>query len=191
MVKFILMFVDETTNNGYVWFSVICSSVSTLAVIIGSILALCQWRKNTQQKRADYVYLLTDKIRSDPNINFAMHLIDYTELWYKKEFHGSGKLESQIDSTLSYFSYICYLKSTSIINKNDFKFFEYELERILVNEQIQDYLYNLHYFSQRQQVPMVFKSLLEYGKKMGYFGEDFFDKHAWEKSDKYHRYINY
>ena len=36
-----------------------------------------------------------------------------------------------------------------IITDKEFDFFKYEVERILMNQQVQDYFYNLYYFSKK------------------------------------------
>ena len=89
-------------------------------------------------------------------------MFDYDEDWYSKKFHLSGDLERKVDKTLSYFSYICYLKDRGIITKKELCFFQYQLERILKNQQVQDYLYNLYHFSNKKGVPM------STGKKKNY-----------------------
>ena len=103
-------------------------------------------------------------------------MFDYDEDWYSEEFHLSGDLERKVDKTLSYFSYICYLKSRGIITKKELYFFQYELERILRNQQVQDYFYNLYHFSNKNGVPMTFKYLFEYGEKEKLFSKEMYDK---------------
>ena len=44
--------------------------------------------------------------------------------WYSESFHQSGELELKVDKTLSYFSYICYLKRQKIITDKEFDFFK-------------------------------------------------------------------
>ena len=111
--------------------------------------------------------------------------------WYYESFHQSGELELKVDKTLSYFSYICYLKRQKIITDKEFDFFKYEVERILMNQQVQDYFYNLYHFSKKFKTPFTFKYLFEYGEKGKMFDDDFYDKSAYEKSKKYHRYLNF
>lgn len=71
-------------------------------------------------------------------------------------------------------------------------FLNYEVERILMNQQVQDYFYNLCHFSKKFKTPLTFKYLFEYGKKGKMFDDDdFYDKNAYEKNKKYHRYLNF
>lgn len=142
-------------------------------------------------KRASYINELTDKIRSDPLISDAIYLLDYGKIWYSESFHSSGELELKMDRTLSYFSYICYLKKQKIISDKEFKFFKYEIERILGNQQVQDYFYNLYHFSQKLKVPLTFEYLFEYGEKNNFFDEDFYNPDAYITNFSYHQYLNF
>lgn len=169
----------------------ITSIISIIMVMIGGIFGYYQWRKNILLRRAGYINELTEKIRTDKYIKDVVYMFDYDYKWYSEKFHGSGKLELKVDKTLSYFSYICYLKVQKIISDKEFNFFKYEIERILMNEQLQDYFYNLYHFSNKNNTPMTFLYLFEYGEKMGIFDEAFYDKNAYQYSFKYHQYINF
>lgn len=168
----------------------ILSVISIIFVAIGGAFAYYQWRRNVSLKRASYINELTEKIRSDPAIKKTIYLFDYNSGWYSAHFHGSA-LELEIDKTLSYFSYICYLKAQRIISKKEFKFFQYEVERILMNYGVQDYFYNLYHFSQKFKTSFTFEYLLNYGKKNDLLASDFFDKQAYKTNYKFHRYLNF
>ena len=46
-----------------------------------------------------------------------------------------------------------------------------------MNQQVQDYFYNLYHFSKKFKTPLTFKYLFEYGKKGKMFDDDdFYDK---------------
>lgn len=97
----------------------ITSSLSVVFVILGGIFGCYQWRKNVLLKRAGYINDLTEKIRTDNYIKDVIYMFDYGEEWYSMQFHGSGELELKVDKTLSYFSYICYLKRQKLyLTKN-------------------------------------------------------------------------
>ena len=87
----------------------ILSSITIVVNCIGGIGALFQWNRTNKINRASYINELTDKIRSDDDIRETLYKLEYDENWYIQNFHDSGKLELQLDKTLSYFSYICYL----------------------------------------------------------------------------------
>ena len=93
-----------------------------------------KWNKNLKLKRAEYIKTLVDEVRS--NDRMAFDLFDYNVEWYGSDFHQSV-IEKQIDYTLSFFSYICYLYKQKIILQTEFNYFKYELERILNNSHFQ------------------------------------------------------
>lgn len=101
----------------------ITSIISVCLVIAGGIFGFFQWRKNVLLKRAGYINELTEKIRTDAYIKDVIYMFDYGKEWYSEQFHKSGELELKVDKTLSYFSYICYLKKQRIISKKEFDFF--------------------------------------------------------------------
>lgn len=168
----------------------IITFISCIGVIVSVILAVVQWRRNSKLKRADYINDLIEKIRSDDDIRSVIYMIDYSGdnyIWYNEDFHKSGELERKVDKTLSYFSYICYLKYKKIISNDEFKFFKYEIERILKNSQVKEYFYNLYHFSEKFSVPLTFNYLFEYGVKMNIYEEEFYNK----ESKKYPKYLNF
>ena len=166
--------------------------ISQLIAIIGGVFVFYQWQHNNRLKKADYINELTEKIRTDKMIKKTVYMFGYDKHWYSKEFHSGGNLEIRVDKTLSYFSYICYLKSRRIITKKELYFFRYELESILGNEEVQDYLYNLYHYSASMGVPMTFKYLFDYGKKEKIFIEEMYDKESYkDESTYFHRYIEF
>ena len=143
----------------------IISIISLILVMVGGIFGYYQWRKNILLRRAEYIIELTDKIWTDKYIKDVIYMFDYNYKWYTEKFHGSCKLELKVDKTLSYFSYICYLREQKIISDKEFNFFKYEINRILRNSQVQDYFYNLYHFSNKNNTPITFLYLFKYGKK--------------------------
>ncbi len=70
-------------------------------------------------------------------------------------------------------------------------FFKYEVERFLMNEQVQDYFYNLYHFANKFDVPFTFYYLFRYGEQKGAFDKQFFDMTSYKVVEKYHRYLNF
>ncbi|HAU86849.1 MAG TPA: hypothetical protein DCW90_15565 [Lachnospiraceae bacterium] len=169
----------------------ITSVLSVVLVILGGIVGCYQWRKSVLLKRAGYINDLTEKIRTDNDIKKVIYMLDYGNEWYSFKFHGSGEMERKVDKTLSYFSYICYLKEQKIISNKEFYFFKYEVERILMNKQVQDYFYNLYHFSNKFDTSFTFKYLFDYGKKRKMFDHNFYDKEAYRKDVRYHHNLNF
>ena len=163
----------------------ILSAITIVTIIISGIFALYKWSENSKFKRAEYIKTLTDEIRT--NNHMAFYLFEYDEDWYGLDFHKGKEIEKKVDYTLSFFSYICYLRKQRIITDTEFDCFRYELERIINNSQFQDYMYNLYHFSKRLNQPISFVYLFEYAKDKACFNEEFWD----EKSNKYPHYLNF
>ena len=171
----------------------IIQTVDILTVVVaalGGVFAFFQWWRSSYIKRAEYINELTEKIRSDNDIREIVYLIEYgNEDWYTEKFHGSPELEKNVDKTLSYFSYICYLKSMRIISARELSFFEYKITRILKDDNIQRYLFNLHHFSEKNDVPMSFNYLLKYGKSHKLLSKEFYKKDSKEYQE--YKYLNF
>lgn len=177
--------------NPVISISDIVAIVTFLSAIAGGIFALKKWSWSVKQKRAEYIGKLTEKVRDNKDIAEVLYMFDYGKEWYSAAFHNGGQIETKIDKTLSFFSYICYLRDTKNITKKEFEVFEYELVRILGNYQVQDYLYNLYHFSHKLKRPMSFTPLLSYGKKRKILDKAFFDLGKSQNTGIYHHYLNY
>lgn len=162
-----------------------------LLAITSGIFALCQWRQSIKLKRAEYLNDITTKIRTDSSIRKTVYMFDYGTKWYSGQFHNCGIIEYEVDYTLSYFSYLCYLNKQCIIEDDEFSFFRYDINRILANNQVVDYLYNLYHFANRNNSPVDFYYLIEYAKANKLISSDFYDKEAYKMSGRYHRYLNF
>ena len=165
----------------------IISIVTLLIAIAGGIFGLFQWRLSVKTKRAEYINELTMNIRTDKVLRKIIYMLDYDDQWYNEDFHKSKELEKEIDKTLSYFTYICYLKQHRLLTRKEFVFFKYEIDRILMNSQIQNYFYNLYHFYEKFDIPFSFKSLFDYGVRKHYFPKEFFNR----TSMQYPHYLNF
>ena len=99
------------TFEATVTLSDIFGGISLIFIIIGGIFSYYQWKRNVSLKGAEYINILNERIYTDSFISYSLYLLDYGQSWYSKEFHFSRNLELKMDKTLSYFSYICYLKN--------------------------------------------------------------------------------
>ena len=166
-------------------FSNLMETLTYFSIVIGGGFSVHRWNMNLKLKRAEYIKNLFNEIRSNPKIVF--YLFEYDSIWYNENFHNSKELESNVDYTLSYFSYLCYLKRNNIITNSEFNYFKYELERILTNRQFKNYIYNLYHFSKKVNQPISFVDLFQYAKDNNYFDQDFWDK----DSKKYIHLLNF
>lgn len=170
--KPILQFINEFDIGDIISFA------SMVLVVIGGFFGYHQWKKSIKIKRAEYLNELTAKIRTDDDISEMIYVLDYDQKWYDDSFHGSGEFERKMDKTLSYFSYICYLFENNLIEKNEFNFFKYEIDRILMNRSTIEYFYNIFHFSKKWKAPVTFKYLIEYGKKNKMFDDEFYNSNS-------------
>ena len=168
--------------------NLIATATLIIAVIAG-FRAMAQWKESKRIKRAEYIKELTDKVRSDDEIVKALNLIEYDRIKYSLAFHESGELERKVDKTLSFFSYICYLKKQKLLSPDEFRFFDYEVTRIFQNKEIVDYLFNLYHFSKKQKRPISFCYLVEYGLENGLLNENFTDKNACMGEEPCYEYV--
>lgn len=165
----------------------IIALLSVILVGVGGWFGYRQWKESVKIKKAEYLNELTEKIRTDDDISDMIYILDYNQEWYNKSFHQSGEFERKMDKTLSYFSYICYLFDNNLIEKSEFNFFKYEIDRILMNRSTIKYFYNLYHFSKKCDAPITFKFLFEYGEKEKIYDNDFYNV----KSKKYPHYLNF
>ena len=166
-------------------YSDVISTLTFLSVVFGGGFALRKWNMTMKLRRAEYIKSLFDEIRTNPKIEF--YKFEYDNEWYNRYFHQSGDLEKNIDYTLSFFSYICYLRKNGILNKADFAYFRYELDRITHNEQFKYYMYNLYHFSNEVKQPLTFVDLFQYAKNKKCFDKEFWNK----QSMSYPHYLNF
>lgn len=149
--------------------------------VCGGIAALFQWHDSNKLKRAEYVNNLYKEFNNNPDVKQVLYNIDYDVNWYNSDFHNSGKLEQSTDETLNYYSYICYLYENKLIKKSEFQFYKYQIERVLRNKEVQNYLYNVYHNSKYYKVDMSFSYLFRFGEKNNFFDKEFYNP----MSDKY------
>lgn len=167
------------------------SLVSVVLAAFGGFFTLFQWYKKIKLKRSEYILNILEKIRNDKKISNVIYMIEYSEKWYGYDFHNDKNLEPQVDYTLSFFSYICYLKNKNLISKYEFKFLEYEVTRIVTNPQVQNYLYNVYHFSKHVKTEFCFSYLKEYAEKQNLLLEGFEDDDSYSKYKYFKKYLNW
>ncbi len=165
----------------------ILAIVSLVLVLAGGFFGYIQWRKANIIKRAEFINQIIEKLRFDKEMVETLYKFDYDDSWYDAEFHNKegSELERKIDQTLSYLSYICYLKDAKILQKNDFLALEYVVTRACQSKNVQAYLWNLYHFSKKVQTKCAFHDVIEYGLKNKLFSEKFKE----DKVDLYPKYL--
>ncbi len=159
-------------------------------VVLGVIGALIQWNRQLKREAAEFLKGLLDELRSEEIVSF-LYDIDYDKKWYGGKFH-EGKKENKVDRTLSFLSFVCYLRSERLLGDAEFAFFDYELARALGNRQVIDYLYNLHHFSAGQNRKSPFEQLINHGVSVGLVDKGVFSDPTSYKRVKYlHKNLNF
>lgn len=181
------MMENWTVENYFSLGAVVIDSLTFLAVVVGGVFALLQWRMQIKQKRVEMARELMSTIRDDEDIMMVSDIIDWDDgISYDGKFSvqssnpffkemDEDELFAKIDRTLSHFSYICYLNSMNVLKKNDMAFFEYDLRRLTDNEHICNYLFSLHHWSNSLCVQCPYKCLIEYAIKRKYLDKSFVD----------------
>lgn len=119
--------------------------------------------ESIKMKKADHLHDIIEKLMFDEDIVRFIDKVDYkTEKWYDERFHKEHTVERLVDKTLSYLSYILYLKKEHIICEKDFHFVEYILKRTLRDSQVHSYLYNLYHFDKPN---FLNQNLLDYAEE--------------------------
>lgn len=118
-------------------------------VIFGGLFALLNYISSNRVKRAAFIKPLIDSLESDKDMKEIFGKIDYGSFVYGNHFLENPDDEDKTDKLLRHLSYVCYLKSTKVIKKKEFRAFEYTIERTCMNPCLQAYLWNLYHFSNK------------------------------------------
>lgn len=115
--------------------------ISVLAFLIPAIIALFQWSKSVNVKKAEIINDIIDKLYKEdyfinPDIDCFTYLnsldvsdneiVKDDDLWNYDEHYFSELgmyLIPKLEKTLYYYSYICYLKHKNLIDVSEFLFF--------------------------------------------------------------------
>lgn len=160
-------------------------SFALIISCIGGAFGLYQWRKGNIIKRAEIMKKLISQIREDKEIASSIELIDWGDGFeYDGKFHFKNEkakeilidehnLFCSIDKTLSFFNYICYLRSLHIFKRKDLNIFDYNIRRLFDNTDICNYLHSLALWSNYLNISCSYEQLIKYGKKRGFVSKDF------------------
>lgn len=161
--------------------------LSIIAITIGGIFTLCKWNISMRIKRAEYIRNLIE-VKNKELILKTFNLFDYNIEWYSRDFHRSN-IENEVDYTLTYFDYVCYLNSTNIFDTKTFNLFKYQVDSIVRNQQVIDYMYNLYHYAKNNHMGLSYPYLLGYAAQKGYVNEDFYRIDSHKHNPRLHRYI--
>lgn len=145
-----------------------------ILVVFAGFWAYYKWRGDANLKRSMRFQELAYRNRVDTDMLTAIYLLDdATNEWFNKDFVGSAN-EKVVDKLLFHFCYEVYLFNHHIIEKEEFHPISYEINRALINPQLQDYLFNLQMYAKEKGIESPYKYLVKYGLKRGLLDSAFF-----------------
>lgn len=160
--------------------------IGTIVGVVTVIFLGIQLRQKVRTDHAKYVAEMMDKTRSNPVMLKLFTMLDYQKFKYDTSFHDS-EIERVVDNLLHHYEYILYLKERKMLKKDEFRFFEYNIQRIIGNYEIQNYLFNLYHFKKNNNLSFKYKRLLNYGKKNGLIDSEEIEK---KNSYKYKKVLS-
>lgn len=154
-------------------------AIATLLVGLISVVfvGIQLWQK-VKMDHSKQVLDMMNKTRLEQDMVELLYQLDYNHFHYDYRFHQGGQLEQLVDNVLHYYEYILYLRNRNILNKKEFQFFEYDIQRIVGNHDMQNYFFTLYHFVKRGDMSFKYRRLLKYGRKHGWIEEDFYNKNS-------------
>lgn len=106
--------------------------------VLGGLYALYLLRQSNKEKRNQFVLDILNRLYNDNEIRMIIYSVDSGQ--NLDEIRYQGKLEQQVDKTIQYFDYIGYLIKEGNLKLNDIRPFKYEINRILNNTKVIEYI---------------------------------------------------
>ncbi len=141
--------------------------IASVATAIALIPAVVQLIQSNKQKRAKFIMSLYNAFTNDKEMMDMYYKIEYGNFTYNPEsFHDSAE-EKRLDKLLGHFNNICYLRKLDVIKDSEFQLLEYEISRVITDDNIQSYLQFLDRILQSERKNYVkYSELREYGKNL-------------------------
>lgn len=117
----------------------IINSVLLLITGIGVYEAYRQIRQGARAQRATFLIDLYMQLWTDPEVTKAFYEIEYGKFKFDKTFRSS-ELEPKIDRLLTLIDLVCEMHTQGQITEKEMRLFEYQFNRVVRNQGIQDYL---------------------------------------------------
>lgn len=120
-------------------------SVLLIVTAIGVFGVFVQIHRGTKIQRAIFLKELYTELSSDPDASEAFYAIEYDELTYDDDFHGS-EMEPKLDRYLVLLDVICEMYDQGILRWEEMRFFAHYLDRTAKNKQVRTYIEFLNTF---------------------------------------------
>lgn len=164
------------------FFSFLINNIELILALCGGIFALLQWKESNNNRRAEYLDSLLNKLWDNKDIQNFILLNDYDKNWYNEGFHRSEDktIPTLADKTLSFMNYICYIVKVKIIRKEEKGLFDYYLSALAQNPDMRHYLFDLYQYSALNKKPFLFSYFLDLCIKQGLLPKAFKNKQYFE-----------
>lgn len=106
--------------------------------VIAGLYALYLFRQSNKEKRNQFVLDILNRLYNDQEIRTIIYSVDSGQ--NLNEIKYQGNLEQQADKTIQYLDYIGYLINEGSLNLNDIRPFKYEINRILNDSTVIEYI---------------------------------------------------
>lgn len=147
--------------------------LSLILTAVGGTFALYQWRISTKNNHAEYVDRLLSQMTDNELIHKFLFDADYEVVWYDENFHSDTEHNSGscADKAFFFLNYLCYLKETGLLSKNDFVVFEYHISIAALDKGTKAYFLDLYQNSLVYRMQFPFRFFLKYCIAHGYISE--------------------
>ena len=156
----------------------LCISVTEVTQILSVLIAITtcvffgwQVRQKIGMSHAEQVSKMMTKVQDDPVLQDFFYDIEYNRFNYSTQFHGSDK-EKTADKILHHYEYILYLHERGLLKDEEFRFFEYDIQKIVRNKDMIKYFLNLYKYCD-EDLSFKYQRLLDYGEDKGYITKKF------------------
>lgn len=147
--------------------------ISAIVAAVALVLTFVQFRKRAKLEHAQQVFKMQESTRNNENVTSFFRMIDYGEnKGWNQSLHRDKKLEKMVDDALLLYNYIVYLRKKHILNKKEFAYFQYEIDKIVKNEEVQSYFFTLSQHCKSLGLPFKFEYLLQYGINKEYINKE-------------------
>ena len=157
----------------------VCNVIGTLFVLVGGIIALYKWCAAIRAQRAETMARLFELCQQkEVYMTFNFYVLGEKKLpkpFYlgNLEFadpegkdHKPANVKTRIDTMLTFFNQVCYMKEHGIIEDEEFVVFERQIRRLFGSSQIKKYLLALQ---QEPESASPYELLVDYAKSKGWW----------------------
>jgi len=129
---------EVVTFKPEISFGDIIAAAAFFVAAIGLFLTLCQLKRDSVRKRAEFIISVFNEYIADPDTSRVFYLVEYDRFQYGPNFHGSDE-ERHFDRLLSHFEKIAALYYMKVITRDDLELIRYDFVRVYCNSAVQKY----------------------------------------------------